>query len=860
MSKIRNAYDRIQLDDADKNRIFEKLESAKAPASSGAPKRFWLNAGKLAACAAALALVIGGSLFAVTKFNTPQPELDGSSTSDLGADFVDCTGLLDFEAVRDMISDSSVINIDAKTGFEVYKGVWETASGMTASVDWYGPTFFDNTVNWIASLFETDEGTFIAGMKGGVRYLTAISKADPNSFYYFDDFNISPPPDGIYLAVKYTRVSDSTTYDGNALNAFSSLDLFQQYNNEIDYGNIGDVRYTDELGELWLREVGSLIAPYYPITVASQTENSVTLSSQMAMYTQVQAENVRFLRDVTYTVSKTESGWVQTIDSVSEPYMADSGDLMSSLEVTFDRAALVYSWFSGTNRIPFASEERSDQVTDGDHFYIPVGFNGEYMTKAELTDIVSGYFSDELTNEIINTKADPVNPEIQVYEEFDGRLCWLGGYVGQTAYGDYTYDLTFGRVSDTKYIIHAKIKAMLIMSYYNGTADYTVELIDGKWKFTDYVFPYDAAVTDADAPEKAENAVEFALRLNGKTYVFNDFEKYYSAEFTSGGRVQTRVDGSEFPTNNYECNFAPVGSEIYYNAAEDYVVVCLAEGDNKIYAIGFPSEPTADTYISAQLLNELGMTYSQLTDLHGASGGSDNCRTFETGYGLYVWDYTKQTNPGEVYDAGGVIKIFALKPDELFIGITYPMSFDELEQTYGVQFDSISDEVGMSDCCWSSIIYGNVEIVFSTFEPRTIDSDSGCNIRLLQFEEETAEDAAVADFQVGAVLPSDACAEDFDFVNTGSAPYSTETFVPAAEGSTVSAVQSGTVTLAEYNYGYGNCVIVDHGNGLSTYYSHLSEMLVSPGDEVVPGDAVGTAGNTGLTDFYGFGYTFRRTA
>jgi murein DD-endopeptidase MepM/ murein hydrolase activator NlpD len=53
--------------------------------------------------------------------------------------------------------------------------------------------------------------------------------------------------------------------------------------------------------------------------------------------------------------------------------------------------------------------------------------------------------------------------------------------------------------------------------------------------------------------------------------------------------------------------------------------------------------------------------------------------------------------------------------------------------------------------------------------------------------------------------------------------------IAAGEGAPVYAADSGVVTMAQggYNYGYGNVIQIDHGNGYSTVYAHLSAMFVS---------------------------------
>jgi murein DD-endopeptidase MepM/ murein hydrolase activator NlpD len=64
-------------------------------------------------------------------------------------------------------------------------------------------------------------------------------------------------------------------------------------------------------------------------------------------------------------------------------------------------------------------------------------------------------------------------------------------------------------------------------------------------------------------------------------------------------------------------------------------------------------------------------------------------------------------------------------------------------------------------------------------------------------------------------------------------------------GTPVSAVNRGTVLLARPLYFEGNCVVIDHGQGLLTLYMHLSEFKVKEGEEVARGQEVGLSGGTG---------------
>lgn len=64
----------------------------------------------------------------------------------------------------------------------------------------------------------------------------------------------------------------------------------------------------------------------------------------------------------------------------------------------------------------------------------------------------------------------------------------------------------------------------------------------------------------------------------------------------------------------------------------------------------------------------------------------------------------------------------------------------------------------------------------------------------------------------------------------------------------VTAFRAGVVNqVIHSNAGYGNHVIVDHGNGLASLYGHLANIDVSVGQHVEPGDTIGHEGSTGAS-------------
>jgi len=64
-------------------------------------------------------------------------------------------------------------------------------------------------------------------------------------------------------------------------------------------------------------------------------------------------------------------------------------------------------------------------------------------------------------------------------------------------------------------------------------------------------------------------------------------------------------------------------------------------------------------------------------------------------------------------------------------------------------------------------------------------------------------------------------------------------------GSPVVAARSGIVRFVGWKYGYGQMIVLDHGAGLETTYSHLSVALVRSGERVAQGQAIGHIGSTG---------------
>jgi murein DD-endopeptidase MepM/ murein hydrolase activator NlpD len=69
--------------------------------------------------------------------------------------------------------------------------------------------------------------------------------------------------------------------------------------------------------------------------------------------------------------------------------------------------------------------------------------------------------------------------------------------------------------------------------------------------------------------------------------------------------------------------------------------------------------------------------------------------------------------------------------------------------------------------------------------------------------------------------------------------------ISAPVGTPIRAAADGIVLHAQFMSGYGRLVVIDHGNGVQTYYAHMSRFAVVPGQEIRQNEVVGAVGTSG---------------
>ena len=71
--------------------------------------------------------------------------------------------------------------------------------------------------------------------------------------------------------------------------------------------------------------------------------------------------------------------------------------------------------------------------------------------------------------------------------------------------------------------------------------------------------------------------------------------------------------------------------------------------------------------------------------------------------------------------------------------------------------------------------------------------------------------------------------------------------IAASTGTKIKAAAGGTVTFSGYKGSFGYMVVINHGNGVETYYAHCSKLYVGVGKQVNQGDVIAAVGNTGYS-------------
>ena len=135
--------------------------------------------------------------------------------------------------------------------------------------------------------------------------------------------------------------------------------------------------------------------------------------------------------------------------------------------------------------------------------------------------------------------------------------------------------------------------------------------------------------------------------------------------------------------------------------------------------------------------------------------------------------------------------------------------------------------------------YNNTDFQDATdYDPVTDSVDGSAGGALGQVELDGS-------YNVDGILLSNPINESIDFVGSYSNHGAVDINPTRNGGTPVYASAAGTVTTATYHSSYGNYVVIDHGNGVSTLYAHAQSLVVSAGQTVEKGQLIMYEGSTG---------------
>lgn len=373
-----------------------------------------------------------------------------------------------------------------------------------------------------------------------------------------------------------------------------------------------------------------------------------------------------------------------------------------------------------------------------------------------------------------------------------------------------------------------------------------------------------SAVTESESTTEAPEAEDAgtdteALQQEGKAVPIEENRKAFltgaeastegtnapeqESETTEGGEA-SEAEGEETTTE------APVEGETGTETTEASETPDQAADDGIKY-VGFSETiQVMETYVNKEQIKDKDTAYNEMT----AKNAEASIYVVEPGDCLSIIAEKNNLSVEEIKQLNPDIE----SDDDIYyddrLNITVPRAavqiLVEKQETYQENYNE--DIVYQDD---DSMYIGETEVVqegtpgtHTVTDLVTYQDDIECDREQLQ---ETVEVAAVA--QVVRRGTKSKPTYMFPVTNwnvTSNFGYrwgrlhaGTDVGVPI--GTTVRASRAGQVITAGWLGGYGNCVIIDHGDGVCTRYGHLSEVTVSVGQYVDQGQQVALSGNTG---------------
>ena len=345
------------------------------------------------------------------------------------------------------------------------------------------------------------------------------------------------------------------------------------------------------------------------------------------------------------------------------------------------------------------------------------------------------------------------------------------------------------------------------------------------------------ADTEGTTEAPAETGAVIPIQQSRKVNLTGEESSTQTAESSESADTEAPVEDTAEPTAS---------------SAEDADAAILEQAANDgVKFVGFAETiQVMETYVDKAQIKDRDTAYNEIT----AKNAEASIYVVEPGDCLSIIAEKKNLSVEEIKELNPSIE----SDDDIYyddrLNITVPRAavqiLVEKQETYE---ESYNEDIVYQDD--DSMYIGETEVVqegtpgtHTVTDMVTYKDDIECDREQLQ---ETVEVAAVA--QVVRRGTKSKPTYMFPVTNwnvTSNFGYrwgrlhaGTDVGIPV--GTTVRASRAGQVVTAGWLGGYGNCVIIDHGDGVCTRYGHLSEVTVSVGQYVDQGQQIALSGNTG---------------
>lgn len=219
-------------------------------------------------------------------------------------------------------------------------------------------------------------------------------------------------------------------------------------------------------------------------------------------------------------------------------------------------------------------------------------------------------------------------------------------------------------------------------------------------------------------------------------------------------------------------------------------------------------------------------------------------------YQIIFADNSKKTNEGEIFAkisqaAVTTYKLYAIAVDGN--NAVYVNSIEEAEETVAKIKEEYSGKLEEINISVNPIYTQNINEVEQAVEVASAVEAAETHVLEAVKEQERIK-AATLDGVYFAIKPVTGVITSRYGANESIRDHTHRGIdIGAPNGTKIVAAAKGTVSYSGWMGGYGYLVIIDHGNGIQTYYGHCSKLYVNVGDEVEAGEEIAAVGSTGYS-------------